>query len=108
MPKAWETDWALPADKNTNENRKNRIDHIGWLGNKTILANGLNKTIKNKDFMTKKNGAGGNSGSYNEYAKGLKTFKFEDLFEWNEDSIEDRQKKLIKAIKKIWPYDTVR
>lgn len=108
MPKTWETVyWSLPEEKNTNENRKNRIEHIGLLGNKTILANGLNKTIKNKDFMTKKNGDGDNIG-YNEYAKGLKTFQFEGLSEWNEDLIEQRQKKLIKSILKIWPYDSVR
>lgn len=108
MPKTWETPyWSLPADKNTNENRKNRIDHIGLLGNKTLLANGLNKAIKNKDFLTKKTGDGDNVG-YNEYAKGLKTFQFEDLTEWDENLIEKRHKELIKSIKKIWPYDTVR
>ena len=108
MPKTWETVyWSLPEDKNTNENRKNRIEHIGLLGNKTILANGLNKSIKNKDFLTKKEGDGDNFG-YDEYAKGLTTFQFDDLTEWNEDSIEQRQKMLIKYILEIWPYDSVR
>lgn len=107
MPKDWKTYWALPADKDTPDNRDNRVYHIGLLGNKTLLAKGLNKSIKNREFSVKKTGISNNLG-YNHYALGLKSFDFASFDIWDETTIETRHKDLIEKIKKVWPYANVR
>ena len=107
MPKDWKTYWPLPADKDTPDNRDNRVDHIGLLGNKTLLAKGLNKSIKNREYSVKKTGISNNLG-YNHYALGLKSFDFVSFEDWDETSIEIRHKDLIEKIKMVWPYSNVR
>ncbi|MBR1721063.1 MAG: DUF262 domain-containing protein [Treponema sp.] len=107
MPKDWKQYWALEPSLDTPDNRDNRIYHIGLIGNKTLLAKGLNKSIKNREYSTKKNGVADNFG-YNHYAVGLKTFDFESYKNWNEDTIEERQSKLLEQIKIVWPYGNVR
>lgn len=107
MPKDWKQYWALEPSLDTPDNRDNRIYHIGLIGNKTLLAKGLNKSIKNREYSTKKNGVADNFG-YNHYAVGLKTFDFESYKNWNEDTIEKRQSKLLEQIKIVWPYGNVR
>lgn len=107
MPKDWKQYWALEPSLDTPDNRDNRIYHIGLIGNKTLLAKGLNKSIKNREYSTKKNGVANNFG-YNHYAVGLKTFDFESYKNWNEDTIEERQSKLLEQIKIVWPYGNVR
>lgn len=107
MPKDWKQYWALEPSLDTPDNRDNRIYHIGLIGNKTLLAKGLNKSIKNIEYSTKKNGVADNFG-YNHYAVGLKTFDFESYKNWNEDTIEKRQSKLLEQIKIVWPYGNVR
>lgn len=106
MPKEWKKYWALEPSKDTTDNRNNRDYHIGLIGNKTILAKGLNKALKNREFSVKKNGT--NNDGYNYYAQGLKTFDFASYDIWNEDTIEDRQSKLLEQIKTVWPYSNVR
>ena len=105
MPKDWKTYWPLQTD--TQEARDNRAYHIGLLGNKTLLAKGLNKSIKNRDFATKKTGISNNLG-YNRYAVGLKTFDFASYNEWNESTIESRLDEIIEKIKIVWPYGNAR
>lgn len=107
MPKDWKQYWALEPSLDTPDNRDNRIYHIGLIGNKTLLAKGLNKSIKNREYSTKKNGVADNFG-YDHYAVGLKTFDFESYKNWNEDTIEERQSKLLEQIKIVWPYGNVR
>ena len=107
MPKDWKTYWPLPADKDTPDNRDNRVEHIGLLGNKTLLAKGLNKSIKNREYSVKKTGISNNLG-YNHYALGLKSFDFVSFEDWDETSIEIRHKDLIEKIKMVWPYSNVR
>ncbi len=105
MPKDWKTYWPLAED--TTENRDNRVYHIGLLGNKTLLAKGLNKSIKNREFDVKKTGVSGNLG-YNKYAVGLKTFDFSSYSEWNETTIETRLDEILENIKIVWPYGNAR
>ena len=107
MPKDWKQYWALDPNNDTPDNRDNRVYHIGLIGNKTLLAKGLNKSIKNREFSVKKTGVAANLG-YNRYALGLKTFDFDSYNEWNENTIEERQNKLLEQIKTVWPYSTVR
>ena len=105
MPKDWKVYWPLAED--TPKNHDNRVAHIGLLGNKTILAKGLNKSIKNREYSVKKTGISNNHG-YNKYAVGLKTFEFTKYENWDETTIETRQKSLIEDIKKVWPYGNAR
>ena len=105
MPKEWTKYWPLAND--TTENRDNRNTHIGLLGNKTLLAKGLNKSIKNREFAVKKTGIDEDLG-YNNYAVGLKTFDFSTYDTWDEKTIDDRMASLIEKIKIVWPYDSVR
>ena len=107
MPVDWKKYWQLESTEDTTENRDNRNEYIGHIGNKTILAKGLNKAIKNREFSVKKNGIANKQG-YNYYAEGLKTFDFKSYDIWNEDTIEDRQAKLLEQIKTVWPYSKVR
>ena len=107
MPKDWKQHWTLDPSKDTPDNRDNRVYHIGLIGNKTLLAKGLNKSIKNREFSIKKTGIADNFG-YDHYAVGLKTFDFASYTDWNEDSIEERQAKLLEQIKTVWPYGNVR
>lgn len=107
MPKDWKTYWAFSPENDTPENRDNRTYHIGLLGNKTLLAKGLNKSIKNREFNIKKQGISNNLG-YNHYALGLETFNFSVYDDWNETEIDNRHALLIEQVKKVWPYGNVR
>lgn len=107
MPSEWTTYWPLNKDEETPERIADRNKHIGYLGNKTLLAKGLNKAIKNVSFDVKKNGTAKMLG-YNKYAVGLETFDFNKYSEWTEKTIEERHKELISKIKIVWPYSSVR
>lgn len=105
MPKDWKLYWPLSED--TPDKRDDRTYHIGLLGNKTLLAKGLNKSIKNREYSIKKVGISDNLG-YNHYALGLKTFDFSSYDNWDESSIEARLDSLLEQIKEVWPYGNVR
>ena len=105
MPKDWKLYWPLSED--TPDKRDDRAYHIGLLGNKTLLAKGLNKSIKNREYSIKKVGISDNLG-YNHYALGLKTFDFSSYNNWDESSIEARLDSLLEQIKEVWPYGNVR
>ncbi len=107
MPSEWTTYWPLKQGEDTPERIADRNKHIGYLGNKTLLAKGLNKAIKNNSFDVKKNGTAKMLG-YNKYAVGLETFDFNKYSEWTEKTIEERHKELISKIKTVWPYSSVR
>jgi len=105
MPKDWKEYWPLNED--TVDNQTDRKYHIGLLGNKTLLAKGLNKSLKNKGYLEKRTGTNNNSG-YNKYAVGLKTFDFQAYEKWDEKTIEKRLNTIIEQIKVVWPYGTYR
>lgn len=107
MPTEWTTYWPLKKGEDTQERIADRKKHIGYLGNKTLLAKGLNKSIKNNSFDVKKNGTPKVPG-YNKYAVGLETFDFTKYNDWSEKTIEQRHNELLKQIKTVWPYSSVR
>lgn len=107
MPSEWTTYWPLKKGEDTQERIADRNKHIGYLGNKTLLAKGLNKSIKNNSFDVKKNGNPKTPG-YNKYAVGLETFDFKKYNNWSEKTIEERHQELLKQIKTVWPYASVR
>ena len=99
MPQRWDINWKLPNP--TPENIKKRNEYIGKLGNKTILTSRLNRAIKNAEWKIKKIGNGKNEG-LNKYASGLETFNFQDVEEWNENEIDNRNTKLVNLINEYW------
>lgn len=105
MPKKWNIHWKN-FDFNNENAVNNREKHIKLLGNKTILTSKLNKSIKNADWKTKKEG-NKKYGGYLQYAKGLKTFNFEQIDDWDENEIDKRTTELFEKIKQIWSYDNI-
>ena len=105
LPKKWEKYWQI-IDA-TKEQEQNRIKHIKLLGNKTLLSSPLNNSIKNASWDIKLNGDPNNNkiGGYKDYAKGLKTFNFDNYEYWNEDTIDQRSKELLNDINDVWNYD---
>lgn len=99
MPIKWEK-WPLAENVSTDD----RKAHINMLGNKTILNGHLNKTIKNEVWNIKKKGNNKHPG-LEKCAKGLKTFLFENIENWNEKEIENRNKQLYDQIQQAWPED---
>lgn len=99
MPQSWEINWIL--DDASPEKLTDRYNHIGLLGNKTILTSKLNRAIKNAEWIIKKNGNGIQKG-LNDYASGLVTFDFKDILEWNEEQIDSRNIKLSELINSTW------
>lgn len=99
MPIKWEK-WPLAENVSTDD----REAHITMLGNKTILNGHLNKTIKNEVWNIKKKGNNKHPG-LEKCAKGLKTFLFENIENWNEKEIENRNKQLYDQIQQAWPED---
>ena len=106
MPKDWKAFWPLEED--SKEALDSRTYHIGLLGNKTLLAKGLNKSIKNREYSIKKTGISDSNLGYNHYAVGLKTFDFASYNNWTEETIDNRLQSLLEQIKIVWPYGTVR
>lgn len=106
MPKDWKAFWPLEED--SKEALDSRTYHIGLLGNKTLLAKGLNKSIKNREYAIKKTGISDSNLGYNRYAVGLKTFDFASYNNWTEETIDNRLQSLLEQIKIVWPYGTVR
>ena len=101
MPINWDIS-SWPLNEGYNEDERNK--YIQMLGNKTILNGRLNKTIKNKEWNIKKNGKGKYKG-FLQHAKGLKTFQFENIENWNEKEIEKRNQQLYEQICQAWPEE---
>lgn len=99
MPQSWDINWKLKDS--SSENIKRRNEYISLLGNKTILSSRLNRAIKNAEWKIKKTGNGSKYG-LERYASGLETFNFQDINEWNEDKIDERNVKLANLINEYW------
>jgi hypothetical protein len=99
MPKKWRNHWGtLPP-----EQAANRDQALKKLGNLSILASGLNTSICDSDWSTKKQGSGPHLGLL-EYAKGLETLSADLVLpRWDEVSISARAKRLADQIIKTWP-----
>jgi hypothetical protein len=99
MPKKWRNHWGtLPP-----EQAANRDQALKKLGNLSLLASGLNTSISDSDWSTKKQGSGPHLGLL-EYAKGLETLSADLLLpRWDETSIAAREKRLADQIIKTWP-----
>lgn len=100
MPKKWENNWNHPSNQ---EDKIYRNRKLLTLGNLTIITQSLNSTIRDSNWITKKEGKGDKNG-LNTYATGLETLNsFLRLEKWDEETIESRAKFLYKNATSIWP-----
>lgn len=99
MPKKWRNHWnRLPVEK---ESQRDQI--LKKLGNLSLLASGLNTSISDADWSTKKVGSGEHKGLL-EYAQGLETLSADlKLDVWDEDKINERGARLAKQAGIAWP-----
>lgn len=99
MPKKWENHW----DKlSTQEEKIKRNRKLLTLGNLTIITQALNSTIRDANWIIKRNGKADKKG-LNTYSAGLETMNHYLTFnEWNEKSIEERADFLYQKALEIW------
>jgi hypothetical protein len=100
MPKKWRNHWGgLPLEKATA-----RDQALKKLGNLSLLASGLNTSISDAAWTTKKEGQGKHLGLL-EYAKGLETLSSDlALREWDEKTIAKRAERLARQSIATWPF----
>ena len=101
MPKKWKNNWGVAVD----EDRRNEL--VLTLGNLAIITSALNSSIRDSAWNDKLNGRGRYSG-LTTYAAGLETMK--DVLNkavWNEDTIQERAKKMADVANNVWPYEYV-
>lgn len=98
MPKKWKKHWPQP----TNITEAERDDNLITLGNLALITKGLNNSIRNYDWETKKSGKKGNPG-LNEFAAGIKTITpYLDSPVWDEDTIKNRALDLASKANLVW------
>jgi Protein of unknown function DUF262/Protein of unknown function (DUF1524) len=100
MPKKWRNHWgSLPTEQAVA-----RDQALKKLGNLSLLASGLNTSISDAAWATKKEGQGTHKGLL-EYAKGLETLSSDlALPKWDEQSIAKRATRLAKQAIATWPF----
>jgi len=101
MPKKWENHWGkLESKEKDIRNRK-----LLTLGNLAIITQSLNASVRDADWITKKNGRGKNGGLV-QYSAGIETLSsYLILDEWNESEIDNRATFLYEKAIEIWKYE---
>lgn len=102
MPKKWENNWGSLSDNDeiTNRNRK-----LLTLGNLTIITQSLNTSIRDSDWITKKQGNQRKQGLIH-YSAGIETLApYLKLEKWDEEEIKNRANDLYKKALGIWKID---
>ena len=105
MPQKWEDNWSINETDpiKLKEMTENRNAIIKTLGNMTILTKGLNRSMHNADWNTKKKGTEKWEG-LKKFAEGIETFSpYISLDGWNEDAISQRSSDLLNYALKVWP-----
>lgn len=99
MPKKWQNKWKVD-DENFDADHRDQV--LLTLGNLTIITQSLNASIRDADWMTKKNGTGSKGGLI-KYADGIETLSnYLTLDEWNEEKIYERATYLAEKALEIW------
>lgn len=104
MPKKWRNNWGrLP----TEEQERERDGRLRKLGNLTLLSAALNRSVRDADWPTKKQGSRRHGGLL-KYGRGLDIFD-EDLERerWTDDHIQERGKRLAALAVQVWPYPSL-
>lgn len=104
MPKKWRNNWD--SDNFSDYQKEQRDKVIFTLGNLTIITKRLNSSIRDSNWVVKKNGNGRNLG-LNEYAQGIEIFsKYLQKENWNEYSITERGQELFEfSVNNVWSLD---
>lgn len=98
MPKKWKRHWSLHSDYNESE----RDAKILTLGNLAMITGGLNKSIRNYGWQTKKEGKNSNPG-LKSFASGIITIDpYLALEKWDETTIDDRAGELAILANQKW------
>lgn len=105
MPQKWEDNWSISETDpiKLKEMRENRNAIIKTLGNMTILTKGLNRSMHNANWNTKKKGTEKWEG-LKKFGEGIETFSpYISLDGWNESAISQRSSDLLNYALKVWP-----
>lgn len=98
LPKKWKRHW--PLSENITEEARNRA--IYTIGNLAMITSGLNNSIRNYDWETKKSGKNNKPG-LSEFASGIKTiFPYLESPTWDEESIKQRGRDLSELFISQW------
>lgn len=105
MPQKWEEYWHKEL---TPEQKEHRIKFIQTIGNLTLLSQGLNSSIQNKEWNIKIHGNDGQGGIANlsvlNLNKDIPDGGLLNHQHWDEEEIKKRTSSLIDIVKKIWSY----
>ena len=95
LPQAWQTNWSLGAVA-TEDEVAFRETHINRLGNLTLVAGGLNASMSNSEWSTKRD-------ALQEHSILMLNKELTALEAWDEQAIDARCRTLAVEIAKIWP-----
>lgn len=100
MPKKWRNNWAACS---SDDLARQRDSKLLTLGNLAIIPQSLNASIRDGDWLTKKNGKGANKPGLDVCAAGLSTV-YDALLEneWTESKIDARADWLFEKAKDLW------
>jgi uncharacterized protein with ParB-like and HNH nuclease domain len=96
MPQDWETNWPLPAGVDLEEATEMRNRMVHTIGNLTLLTKKLNPSVSNGPWLLKRKEIAAHSAI-------AMNRRFYDVQDWNEDSIFERTKELLKVALQVWP-----
>jgi hypothetical protein len=95
LPQSWQKNWPL-IDKEDQLANESRDRHINLLGNLTLVAGGLNASMSNSDWNTKR-------AALNTHSVLLINKDLESIDCWDEEAIDHRGKALSEKIIERWP-----
>ena len=95
MPQKWQSHWALPDGANEDA-VSDREQHINLLGNLTLVAGGLNASMSNADWATKR-------AALNEHSILVLNKALQSEETWDEAAIDARGRALTEELLTRWP-----
>ena len=94
LPQAWQAYWPLPAGKADAKEQREALVHT--IGNLTLLTGSLNPDISDSAWSKKRP-------KIRKYSLLALNHYFDDVLEWDEQTIRDRSDKLFEVAQKLWP-----
>ncbi|PNK60469.1 DUF262 domain-containing protein [Psychrobacter sp. FDAARGOS_221] len=99
MPKKWQNKWG---DLPTKEEQNKRDFKLKTLGNLAIITQSLNTSIRDADWITKKEGSKNKAG-LKHYSGGIETLSpYLQLDIWDEVEIEKRAEDMLDKALEVW------
>lgn len=94
LPQAWQAYWPLPDGKADAKEQREALVHT--IGNLTLLTGSLNPDISDSAWIKKRP-------KIRKYSLLALNHYFDDVLEWDEQTIRDRSDKLFEVAQKLWP-----